>query len=125
MPEPVTMAILITTWIVHHIGTVAVVLYTVALTVAALEEWISSRSAIGAADADVIGVELANRLANNNYISMPGVFRKEPLNTRMVQVIYNKRTQQILDSRKIASKVSPSMEVIKRHDAANGMLVYS
>lgn len=124
MPEPVSIA-LIVTWLIHHIGTIAVVVYVVALTVTALEEWIRSRSHIGAADADVIGVELANRLANKNYVEMPGVFRNQPANTRMVQVIYNKRTQEILDSRRIASAVTPAMEVINRHAAGNGMVVYS
>jgi hypothetical protein len=56
---------------------------------------------------------------------MPGVFRSQPANTRMVQVIYNKRTQKILDSRRVASAVTPAMEVINRHNAGNGMVVYT
>jgi len=124
MFDPITIGVIVT-WFMHHIGSIAIVLYTVALTTTALQEWIRSRSHIGATDADVIGVELANRLANKNYIEMPGVFRNQPANTRMVQAIYNKRTRQILDSRRIASRVSPAMEVINRHAAGNGMVVYT
>src|SRR2546429_4644344 len=124
MADPITIGVIVT-WLIHHIGTIAVFLYAVALTVTALEEWIRSRSHIGANDTDVIGVELASRLANKNYVEMRGVFRNQPANTRMVQVIYNKRTQQILDSRRIASRVSPAMEVINRHAAGSGMVVYT
>ena len=124
MPEPIIIG-LIVHWLITHIGTVAVVLYAAALTIAALEEWMRSRSHIGVNDADVIGVELASRLANKDYVEMPGVFRNQPANTRMVQVIYNKRTKEILDSRRIASAISPTMEVIDRHAAGHGMVVYT
>ena len=123
MIDPFSLAI--AAWFIHHVGTVAVVLYTVALTVTTLQQWIRSKSHIGAQDADVIGVEVANRLANQSYVEMPGVFRNQPTNTRMVQAIYNKRTGQILDSRRIASAISPAMDVITKHAAGNGMVVYS
>jgi hypothetical protein len=123
MFDPISFTIV--AWFISHIGTVAVVLYTVALTVTALQGWIRARSHIGATDSDVIGVELAGRLANKDYVEMPGVFRNQPTNTQMVQAIYNKRTRQILDSRRIASAITPSMEVINKHAAGNGMVVYS
>jgi hypothetical protein len=125
LPEPITIGIAIIAWIAHHIATVAVVVYVLALTVVTLEEWVRARSHIGAGDDQVIAVELASRLANKNYIEMPNVFRNQPANTRMVQAIYNKRTGQVLDSRRIASHVSPAMEVINRHAAGNGMVVYT
>jgi hypothetical protein len=124
MFDPISIG-LIVTWFVHNIGTIAVVLYTVALTVTALQGWIRARSHIGATDSNVIGVELSSRLANKNYVEMPGVFRNQPANTQMVQAIYNKRTGQILDSRRIASAITPSMEVINKHAAGDGMVVYS
>jgi hypothetical protein len=124
MVDPISIGVIVA-WFIHHVGVIAVVLYTVALTITALEEWIRSRSHIGASDTDVIGIELASRLANKDYVEMPGVFRNQPANTRMVQVIYNKRTHEILDSRRIASAVTPVMEVINRHAAGNGMVVYS
>jgi hypothetical protein len=123
MIDPVSLTIF--AFLAHHVGTIAVVLYTVALTVTTLQQWIRSRSHIGAYDADVIGVELASRLANKSYVEMPNVFRNQPTNTRMVQAIYNKRTNKVLDSRLVASAVSPAMEVIKQHAAGNGLVVYS
>jgi hypothetical protein len=123
MFDPISFTIV--AWFISHIGTVAVVLYTVALTLTALQGWIRARSHIGATNSDVIGVELSSRLANKNYVEMPGVFRNQPTNTQMVQAIYNKRTRQILDSRRIASAITPSMEVINKHAAGNGLVVYS
>jgi hypothetical protein len=123
MFDPISFTIV--AWFISHIGTVAVVLYTVALTVTALQGWIRARSHIGATDSDVIGVELASRMANKDYVEMPGVFRNQPANTQVVQAIYNKRTGKVLDSRLVASPVSPTMEVIKRHAAGHGLVVYS
>jgi hypothetical protein len=123
MFDPISFTIV--AWFISHIGTVAVVLYTVALTLTALQGWIRARSHIGATNSDVIGVELSSRLANKDYVEMPGVFRNQPTNTQMVQAIYNKRTRQILDSRRIASAITPSMEVINKHAAGNGLVVYS
>ena len=120
--EPISGIVL---WILHHYGVVTVAIYAVALTTAALSQWFKARGSIAASDADVIGATIASRIANRNYVEMPDVFRGKPNNTRIVQAIYNKRTNAVIDARLIASRVAPAREIIDKHAAGDGVVIYT
>ncbi|MER7008075.1 hypothetical protein ABT297_34205 [Dactylosporangium sp. NPDC000555] len=121
MSDPFSAAII---WALHHYGVILISVLVIVLTMEALTEWFRQRGHIKAADEKIIAFTIAERVANQQYAVIPGVFDGKPRNTRIVQGFYNQATKQVIDARAIASSRSPSREIIESHAAGAGMVVY-
>ena len=87
--------------IAAFVGTVVVAL--VALSIKKLIEWFRARRHISIANRNVIGVAIAQRLNNKQYVEIPGVFGASNASTQVVQAIYDRDRDKVLDARAIRS----------------------
>ncbi|MBV9447311.1 MAG: hypothetical protein JO345_15620 [Streptosporangiaceae bacterium] len=117
MVDPVTLGIAIAAFI----GTVVVGL--VVLTLVKLFEWFKARRKISQSNRHAIGVILAQRLNDKNYVEIPGVFSGNRSSTQLVQAIYDQERDEILDARAVSSGTTSDFDLIQQTDRGDGMIV--
>jgi hypothetical protein len=109
--------------IAAFVGTVVVAL--VALSIKKLAEWFKARRHISTANRNVIGVAIAKRLNNKQYVEIPGVFGSKPTETQVVQAIYDRDRDEVVDARAIRSGVSTDAELVGHMNRGDGMIVFT
>jgi len=112
--DPITLSILACAAAV----TLALITYKVII------NWFRSKHEIAEQDHDAIGVLIAERMDNQQYKTVEGVFRRENASTRLVQAVYNERTGEVHAARALESKRAPDAETRRELEDGNGMVVY-
>lgn len=102
----------------------ALVVAVITITLASIYKWFQSRHKITAEQGEVIGVTIADRLNGKPYVQVDGVFSGKPKLSQLVQVVYDKKGNKILDARGITSS-DVEKEVVRLHDEGQGVVVYN
>ncbi|MGD1225645.1 MULTISPECIES: hypothetical protein [Streptomyces] len=105
-------------------GYIAVVI--VAITIEIVTEWFQARGRIKAENSHAIAFTLAERIANQDYVKVGGVFNKTSAaaSTRVVQGFFDPASGRLLDARALASTRQPSRQIVQNHAAGRGLVVY-
>ncbi|MGD0240915.1 MAG: hypothetical protein ABSB59_11395 [Streptosporangiaceae bacterium] len=103
--------------------TIAVV-FIARITYNTIVNWFRSRHRIAEEDHEAIGVLIAERLDNQQYKTVEGVFRRDNANTRLVQAVYNERTGTVYQARALESNNAPDAQVRGQLEEGNGMVIY-
>jgi hypothetical protein len=117
--EPISLG-----WaIAAFVGSVVVGL--VVLTLRKIVDWFTARRRIPQSNRDVIGVVLAKRLNDRNYVEVPGVFTRNRASTQIVQAIYDRGSGTVLDARAVSSPTTSDQDLIRKTDQGDGMIVFT
>ena len=100
------------------------VIFIARITYHAIVNWFRSKHKIAEDDHEAIGVLIAERLDNQQYKTVEGVFRRESANTRLVQAVYNERTGTVYEARALESNNAPDAGVREQLEDGNGMVIY-
>jgi hypothetical protein len=96
----------------------------VLITLKRIVEWFRNRGTIKQTSKDVIAFTLADKIDNNQFVEITGVFDKSKSSTKLIQGFYDRNANTILDARAITSdKVEP--EVVQAHVDGDGLVVYT
>ena len=95
--DPFTLGVTIAAFV----GPIVVAL--VALSLRKLVDWFKARRTISPQAKNKIGVIIAERLNNRDFVEIPGVFDSAATETRLVQAVYDMDTDTVLDARAIRS----------------------
>lgn len=109
--------------IAAFVGTLVVAL--IALTIKKLIEWFKARKKIPVTDQDRIGVILTQRMNNHKYVEVPGVFNRKYSETQLVQAIYDRSADKIVDARAISSGEIEDEELLRLNDKGDGMIIFT
>jgi hypothetical protein len=101
-----------------------VVVFLARITYQAIVNWFRSKHKIAEQDQDAVGVLIAERLDDQQYKTVEGVFRNEHANTRLIQAVYNERTGQVHDARALESNRAPDAATRRDLEDGDGMVVY-
>jgi hypothetical protein len=111
--EPISLALI----------AVAVV-FIVRITYNMIVNWFRNRHTIAEEDHEAIGVLIAERMDNQQYKTVEGIFRRENASTRLVQAVYNERTGTVYEARALESNKAPDAQVRGQLEDGNGMVIY-
>jgi hypothetical protein len=100
------------------------VIFIARITYNTIVNWFRNRHKIAEEDHEAIGVLIAERLDNQQYKTVEGVFRRENANTRLVQAVYNERTGTVHQARALESNNAPDGQVRAQLEDGNGMVIY-
>jgi hypothetical protein len=103
---------------------ITVFIQILALTIAKLVNWFTSKRRLSLATRDTVGVVLAQRLNNRNYATIPGVFNKSA-KTQLVQAMFDTASQRIVDARAITSGDVDDARLADGLRSGDGMLVFT
>ncbi|MCF2528660.1 hypothetical protein [Yinghuangia soli] len=117
--EPISLAVALGLMLAGYI-----VVIVITITWEVITEWFHARGRIKAENASAIAFTLADRIANQDYVRVGGVFDNSSAPTRMVQGFYDERTGEVLDARPMESARTPDQVVVERHEAGNGLVIY-
>jgi hypothetical protein len=115
--DPISLALAIAAFV----GTIVIALAV--LTIAKLIEWFKARRRISQSNRHAIGVILAKRLNDKNYVEIPGVFSGNQSSTQLVQAIYDTEKDEILDARAVSSGNTTDADLIQKNERGDGMIV--
>jgi hypothetical protein len=104
---------------------ITVFIQILALTLEKLVNWFRSKRRITDSNKDAIGVVLAQRLNDRDYVTVPGVFGNRSAKTQLVQAIYDTASQKIVDARAVTSTQVKDTQIADQVRAGNGMLVFT
>ncbi|VVJ24865.1 Uncharacterised protein [Amycolatopsis camponoti] len=119
MVEPISLTLAIAAFV----GPIVVAL--VVLTIGKIIDWFTARRRIPQTNRDVIGVVLAKRLNDKDYVEVPGVFSRNRSSTQLVQAFYDQRSGTVLDARAISSSRTSDRELIRKTAEGDGMIVFT
>ncbi len=111
--DPITLGLLIA-------AAVTAIVTIVTLTVARIAEWFRAKKSISTDQKDSIGILIAERIRDKQFVQIPGVFSKATEDVRVVQAIYNTSTGEVA----IKSK-DLEVELRSQIEAGDGMIVYT
>ena len=101
----------------------ALVVTAATITLAGLMEWFEAREQILDDNKDALAISIGSMINNNQYVEIPGLFKGKTGSNRVVQAIYDKKQNKIIDMRAIvANKVEP--QIAQAH-AQKGLVVYT
>jgi hypothetical protein len=103
---------------------ITVFVQILALTIAKLVNWFTSKKRISMATRDTVGVVLAQRLNSRNYATIPGVFNKSG-KTQLVQAMFDTASQKIIDARAVTSGDVDDAKLTAGLRSGDGMLVFT
>lgn len=104
-------------------GAIAVAI--AAVTAKRIRDWFRSRGQIKASNAKAIAFTLANLIEERKYAEVTGVFGDTPKRTQIVQGFYDPDSGRLLDARALASNETTDQEVVERHEAGHGLVIYT
>lgn len=117
--DPFTLGLAIAAFV----GTVVVVLLV--LSIAKLIEWFKARKRVSVANRNTIGVVITKRLNSKNYVEIPGVFNTREADTQLVQAIYDRDNDEVLDARAVRSGQTDDEALIRHNEKGDGMIIFT
>ena len=93
------------------------------ITLAGLAEWFQAREQILERNKNTLAISIGSMIENKQFVEIPGLFNGKIGSNRIVQAIYDKKENKIIDMRAlVASKVAP--EIAQAH-ARENLVVYT
>jgi hypothetical protein len=105
MVDPIITPMLVTA-VMHFIAAHAVVVTVVALTaitLAGLAAWFQEREQVLDKNKNALAFTLSTMINNKQYVEIPGLFGTKAGSSRLIQGIYDKQQNKILDMRAITA----------------------
>lgn len=103
------LVLALTHYIAAH-AVVAVVVTVAAITLAGLMEWFEEREQVLEKNKNALAFTLGTMINNKQYVEVPGLFSGKTGSNRIIQGIYDKKTNKILDMRAISgSRLEPAL----------------
>ncbi len=103
------LVLALTHYIAAH-AVVAVVVTVAAITLAGLMEWFEEREQVLEKNKNALAFTLGTMINNKQYVEVPGLFSGKTGSNRIIQGIYDKKANKILDMRAISgSRLEPAL----------------
>jgi hypothetical protein len=116
------LALALAKYIATHAVVFAVVSLT-AITLATLAEWFQQREELLDKNKGALAFTIGAMIDNKQFVEFPGLFSGKAGSTRIVQGIYDKKTNKILEMRALtANKIAPEIAQAHAHD---NLVIYS
>lgn len=101
----------------------AVVVTAGVITLAGLMEWFEEREQILEQNKDALAISIGSMIENKKYVEIPGLFSQKSSPNRVIQAIYDKKENKIIDMRAIAAnRIDPG---IAQAHAQENLVVYT
>jgi hypothetical protein len=101
----------------------ALVVTAAAITLAGIMEWFEEREQILEQNKDALAISIGSMIENKQYVEIPGLFAQKSGTNRVIQAIYDKKENKIIDMRAItANAIEP--EIARAH-AQQNLVVYT
>lgn len=117
--DPVTIGIAIAALV----GPAVVAL--VALSIGKIIDWFKARRQISPQHKNAIGVVIAKRMNDHNYVEIPGVFGNRTAETELVQAIYDPDSDTVLKARAMRSGHVADQTLIRGTEDGDGMMIFT
>ena len=114
--DPITLAILAYT-------AFTIIIY-VSITISTIVDWFHNRSALKEENKQLVAFTLADRLNGKQYAEVSGVFGQSTTPNRVIQGLYDKGSNKIVDARKVLGRKVDD-DVVAQHQKGAGLVVYS
>lgn len=110
----------------HYIAAhvvLALVVTAVTITLAGLAEWFQEREQILVNNKDALAISIGSMIENKQFVEIPGLFSGHTGSNKIVQAIYDKKENKIIEMRAIvANNIAP--EIAQAH-ARENLVVYT
>lgn|ERR1700761_3838922 len=101
----------------------ALLVTAAAITLAGLAEWFQEREHILEKNKNALAISIGSMIDNKQYVEIPGLFSGKSGSNKIVQAIYDRKDNKIIDMRAVVSdKMAP--ELAQAH-AAQNLVVYT